>query len=418
LKLAKLTSLSGYSFAELLRRTAESTVQTMVRIVFEYLKTLEPPLPSEAPAELTADVESVPATNIMDPTGIALADESVPEPTQPAADVALAPSEQQTPTVESSFLPASGPLPEEPVEQVAPARFVPYGPATPTELIRVLITLLNPSDPQHTDSMRLAALGILNTALEVAGTHLGRWPEISGMLSDEGCKYLLQLTRSDSPALFSFSLRVTSTIFETMREGLKPQMELFLSYLIDRLTPPPSALHPSQRPTSTHGSTTSSMDANDDKADLAMDVAPRSRHPVGVGLAANGESRELLLECLAQLARHPSFLVDLWVNYDCDMDCEDLFEKTVGFLTRVRPELLTSKSLAPADPSALAWQGIYPSHPTAGYPQQVDSQFICLDILLAAVGNMADRVESGGAAWPSVRLRARSSALWHDDHIS
>lgn len=309
----------------------------MVRIVFEYLKTLEPPPASELPAEPATDAESAPATNIMDPTGIALADESVPESLQTTED-ALAPTEASAPTADSPLAPASETHPEELTEQAGPVVFVPYGPATPTELIRVLITLLNPSDPQHTDSMRLAALGILNTALEVAGTHLGRWPEIRGMLSDEGCKYLLQLTRSDSPALFSFSLRVTSTIFETMREGLKPQMELFLSYLIDRLTPPPSALHPSQRPMSTHGSTSSSMDANEEKADLAVDVAPRSRHPVGVGLAANGESRELLLECLAQLARHPSFLVDLWLNYDCDMDCEDLFEKTVGFLTRVRHE--------------------------------------------------------------------------------
>ena len=306
----------------------------MVRIVFEYLKTLEPPPASKQAAEPTADADAAPATNIMDPTGIALADESVPEPTQAAED-ALPPSDSSAPKAESPLVPVSMPLLEEPLEQAVATQSVPYGPATPTELIRVLITLLNPSDPQHTDSMRLAALGILNTALEVAGTHLGRWSEIRGMLSDEGCKYLLQLTRSDSPALFSFSLRVTSTIFETMREGLKPQMELFLSYLIDRLTPPPSALHPSQRPMSTHGSTSSSIDANDEKTDLAVDVAPRSRHPVGVGLAANAESRELLLECLAQLARHPSFLVDLWVNYDCDMDCEDLFEKTVGFLTRV-----------------------------------------------------------------------------------
>lgn len=320
--------------AELLRRTAQSTVQTMVRVVFEHLKTLEPPLPTEDVEDpvSTIDGEQAPATSIMDPTGIALADEVTPQETAEAE--AQIPSQTEVVQDGQASVEVSTAPSEAAVEPSAV--FAPYGSATPTELVRVLITLLNPSDPQHTDSMRLAALGILNTTLEVAGRHLGYWPEIRGMLSDEGCKFLLQLTRSDSPTLFSYSLRVASTIFETMREWLKPQMELFLSYLIDRLTPPPSALHPSHRSVSVPGSAASSIDGADEKADgPVVESVPRSRHPVGVGLAANGEYRELLLECLAQLARHPSFLVDLWINYDCDMDCEDLFEKTIGFLTRV-----------------------------------------------------------------------------------
>lgn len=204
--------------------------------------------------------------------------------------------------------------------------FAPYGSPTTTELIRVLITLLNPSDQQHTDSMRLAALGILNAALEVAGSHIGDWEEMRAMLSDEGCKFLFQLTRSDSSNLLASSLRTTSTLFATLRVHLKPQLELFLSYLIDRLSPPPSALHPSH---SVKGSSASSVAPSDNQE------FSHQHSSVGLGLTAHGETRDLLLEALAHLARYPSFLVDLWVNYDCDMEREDLFEKTVGFLTRV-----------------------------------------------------------------------------------
>jgi hypothetical protein len=28
-------------------------------------------------------------------------------------------------------------------------------------------------------------------------------------------------------------------------------------------------------------------------------------------------------------------MVDLWVNYDCDVDSEDVFERMIAFLTRV-----------------------------------------------------------------------------------
>jgi brefeldin A-resistance guanine nucleotide exchange factor 1 len=65
---------------------------------------------------------------------------------------------------------------------------------TVLELLRVLIALLNPSDQAHTDSMRLSALAILNTALEVGGASLGAWPELREGVRDEGCRYLFQVS--------------------------------------------------------------------------------------------------------------------------------------------------------------------------------------------------------------------------------
>ena len=50
---------------------------------------------------------------------------------------------------------------------------------------------------------------------------------------------------------------------------------------------------------------------------------------------AKGETRELMLETLHHLAHQPSFMVDLYVNYDCDINCEDLFDKLVEFLCKV-----------------------------------------------------------------------------------
>lgn len=77
---------------------------------------------------------------------------------------------------------------------LTPPPFTPYGLPTILELLRVLIALLNPSDQAHTDSMRLAALSILNTALEVGGSSLGQWPELREGVRDEGCRYLFQVS--------------------------------------------------------------------------------------------------------------------------------------------------------------------------------------------------------------------------------
>ena len=61
-------------------------------------------------------------------------------------------------------------------------------------MLRVLISLLNPHDHQHTDTMRLMALSILNVAFEVGGRTIGRFETLRNMAVDELCKFLFQVS--------------------------------------------------------------------------------------------------------------------------------------------------------------------------------------------------------------------------------
>ena len=72
----------------------------------------------------------------------------------------------------------------------------PYGLPSLREILRVLISLLNPHDQQHTDSMRLMALGLLNVAFEIGGRSIGRFPLLRAMVADELCKYLFQVSKT------------------------------------------------------------------------------------------------------------------------------------------------------------------------------------------------------------------------------
>ena len=63
--------------------------------------------------------------------------------------------------------------------------------------------------------------------------------------------------------------------------------------------------------------------------------APNKTH----ALPAKGEIRDLLLEMLSQISRHPSFMVDLFTNYDCDINSENLFERLIDLLTKVEANL-------------------------------------------------------------------------------
>lgn len=213
------------------------------------------------------------------------------------------------------------------------------------ELLRVLVNVLDPNDQQHTDSTRLTALGVLNAAFEKAGTSIARYPSLKAIVVDSGCKFLFQLARSENSVVLQWALRTISTVFDTMRQDLKLQQELFLTFTIDRLTPPP--LPPHQKATPSVGgakprtyspatrpgtpSVTSPLVIPAEKSD-ADSITPPTRLLVP---PARGEIRDLILENLSVIAGHPSFMVDLFTNYDSDINCENLFERLIDFLTKV-----------------------------------------------------------------------------------
>lgn len=204
--------------------------------------------------------------------------------------------------------------------------------------------------------MRLMALSILNVAFEVGGRSIARFEVLRSLVTDNFCKHVFQLAKTDSTPLLSLSLRVISTVFDTLQPYLKLQQELFIFFLIERLSSPtgPGA-----------GNRNVSVDLDDegkitfvssriDNEARVGTVEVRSASPnmflgkstdyprqsknysTSEQLAITAEVRELLLESLLQFARMPTFMVDLWYNYDCDLTCGDLFEELIQFLSKVK----------------------------------------------------------------------------------
>ena len=206
------------------------------------------------------------------------------------------------------------------------------------------MNILDPHDRVHTDSTRLLALGVLNTSLEVAGPRLGDYPTLRAMILDHGCKYLFQLAQSENSSVFQLTLRTISTMMNSMRRHLKLQQELFLAYTLDRLAPPvmgkssrlgtpvqKSGLF-SPRPSSP-GSHSSSLELLEE-SDVEKGSPTPNRPSV---IPARGSARDLLLDVLSQISSHPSFLVELFSNYDCDINAENLFDRVTELLTKVHP---------------------------------------------------------------------------------
>ncbi|KAG7458373.1 Golgi-specific brefeldin A-resistance guanine nucleotide exchange factor 1 isoform X1, partial [Solea senegalensis] len=168
------------------------------------------------------------------------------------------------------------------------ASLIPYGLPCLRELFRFLISLTNPHDRHNTDAMMHMGLQLLTVALEAA--HIANYQSLLGLVKDELCRHLFQLLSVDRMNLYTSSIRVCFLLFESMRVHLKFQLEMYLKKLMDIIT------------------------------------SENVKMPY--------EMKEMALEALVQLWRIPSFVTELYINYDCDFYCSNLFEDLTKLLSK------------------------------------------------------------------------------------
>jgi brefeldin A-resistance guanine nucleotide exchange factor 1 len=186
-----LGMLARARLGEGLRNAAQNCVQGLVRACFTRLKSLR----KEDVERLLASVKETGTHN--EPTVNVESTKEKHEQGEDKNGDITGPDSRQS--IESAKSVSGKPSQDGDVAvDEGPPPFTPHGLPTILELLRVLTALLNPSDQAHTDSMRLSALAILNTALEVGGVTLGTWPELREGLRDEGCRYLFQVSQSRS----------------------------------------------------------------------------------------------------------------------------------------------------------------------------------------------------------------------------
>lgn len=400
--------------SELLRRKAEMSMITMCQTIFERLKSLEIEAGEdlgmlEAHAEESANVVmndiavngssvglALPAVNGSAPKDTEATHQGATEtvdgrnnleqPSEDGADTAIAqPSAAALEPMPAALVENVAPIPpgvsaedtpQEPEqnsnEQVT---IKPYSLPSIRELFRVLVDLLQPHNRQHGDTLRVMALRIIDVALEVAGPSIAKHPSLATLAKDDLCRYLFQLVRSENMALLNESLRVAGTLLATCRVVLKLQQELFLSYLVACLHPrveiedelgidpalyegvpkTPKLVKPTASPQASSGRSTP--------------VPIKERQKLGMeGGARKPDAREAMVESIGALSRMPSYLVELYVNYDCEVDRSDLCEDLIGLLSRN------------AFPDSVRWS-------TTNVPP------LCLDSLLGYVQYIADRLD-------------------------
>lgn len=168
--------------------------------------------------------------------------------------------------------------------------YVPYGIPCIRELFRFLISLCNPLDASNNDNVIHIALNLLTVVFEVASDNIGNFYSLTTLVKDELCRNLFSLLTSERLPIFAANLQVCFLLFESLRFHLKFQLENYLTKLTDII-----------------GSENTRI---------------------------TYEIRELALDNLLQLLRVPGFAAELYINYDCDLYCVNVFENITKLLSK------------------------------------------------------------------------------------
>lgn len=367
--------------SEVLRRSAEMAMVTMCQVIFTRLTKLD--LPSENEAD--DHRRQFPTSEKAEPPNFRM-DPSVDGDTVTSQHPSVMGSDTATPVRERSSQEAEGtqdqaangsavtapPNPDDDLgEEVQP-----YSLPSIRELFRVLIDLLDPHNRQHTDSMRVMALRIIDVALEVAGPSIAKHPTISSLAKNDLCRHLFQLVRSENIAILTESLRVAGTLLLTCRPMLKLQQELYLAYLVACLhprvdIPRETGINPALYDGVPQAPKLVKPMPSQPSSGRSTPVPVKDRQKLGLeGGTRRPDIREAMVESIGVLSRIPSFMVELFINYDCEPDRADLCEDMVGLLSRN------------AFPDSATWS-------TTNVPP------LCLDSLLGYVQFIYDRLEDG-----------------------
>ncbi|KAL7464949.1 hypothetical protein ACHAXS_005280 [Conticribra weissflogii] len=162
-------------------------------------------------------------------------------------------------------------------------------------LVAIMHRLAALADPLRQDNgICILALTLLNIALETMSDVDAlsvQYPRLLSVMQNDLCRNLLRLSTSQDLNIFGLTLRVIFNLFNGIKDHLKVQLEVFITSVHLRI--------------------------------LSSSISPQSKERIW---SSSPEQRELALESLLEFCRENMLMTDIYLNYDCDIKCTNLFE--------------------------------------------------------------------------------------------
>ncbi|XP_037417802.1 ARF guanine-nucleotide exchange factor GNL2-like [Triticum dicoccoides] len=138
------------------------------------------------------------------------------------------------------------------------------------------------------EDVQLFALVLLNSAVELGGEAIGKHPKLLRLIQDDLFYHLIYYATECSPLVLSMICSTVLNLYNFLRRFLKLQLEAFFMYVILR-----------------------------------------------VGGGASGlQLQEVAIEGLISFCRQPTFVIEMYVNYDCDPLMRNVYEEVGKLLCK------------------------------------------------------------------------------------
>eukprot|EP01124_Arcella_intermedia_P011795 TRINITY_DN1817_c0_g2_i1.p1 TRINITY_DN1817_c0_g2~~TRINITY_DN1817_c0_g2_i1.p1 ORF type:complete len:1224 (-),score=341.78 TRINITY_DN1817_c0_g2_i1:78-3695(-) len=163
-------------------------------------------------------------------------------------------------------------------------------------LLNFFCKLVNPNDSKNPLYVRLLGLNTINTIVELKGASIAKIPQLLNFVLNDLCKVLfqvLQKVKKDENSILIVVLRIIFNLFVSLGSHMKFQIGAFFSIAMYQLV------------------------------DEYPPLEPRDILPI--------EQREIIFETLISLFKEPTFLVDTYLNFDCDPQLDNILGNFVDF---------------------------------------------------------------------------------------
>ncbi|KAK4493444.1 hypothetical protein RD792_006795 [Penstemon davidsonii] len=172
-----------------------------------------------------------------------------------------------------------------------------YGISSAVDIFHFLCSLLNVVEIMDTDGLtsqtpdenvQLFAMYLVNSAIELSGDSIGKHPKLLRMIQDDLFHHLIHYGASSSPLVLSMICSTLLNIYHFLRRSVRLQLEAFFSFVLFRAASPGSPL----------------------------------------------QLQEVAVEGIINFCRQPKFIIEVYVNYDCDPTFKNVFEETGKLLCK------------------------------------------------------------------------------------
>ncbi|XP_010240903.1 PREDICTED: ARF guanine-nucleotide exchange factor GNL2 [Nelumbo nucifera] len=172
-----------------------------------------------------------------------------------------------------------------------------YGARSATDIFHFLCSLLNVVEvmdseglttPNSEDNFQLFAFVLINSTIELSGEVIPKHPKILRMIQENLFHSLIHYGTGSSPLFLSIICSTVLNIYHFLRRYIRFQLEAFFTFVLLR-------------------------------------VASEETLP---------QLQEVALEGIISFCRHPKFIIEMYVNYDCDPLCRNVFEEVGKLLCK------------------------------------------------------------------------------------